>query len=100
MKDAEYLTDAGKETLATRLSKEGRATVGQLEQYGSQLLEAMIYLESQGVFHRDIKPSNILLTVEDRVKIVDFGLAGRHLRPGGARRFRFPEQSSLELSPT
>lgn len=53
------MSDAGKETLATRLSKEGRATVGQLEQYGSQLLEAMLYLETQGVFHRDIKPSNL-----------------------------------------
>ncbi|MDV7991939.1 BREX system serine/threonine kinase PglW [Rhodococcus sp. IEGM 1374] len=53
------LSDAGKETLATRLSKEGRATVGQLEQFGSQLLEAMMYLETQGVFHRDIKPSNL-----------------------------------------
>ena len=53
------MSDAGKETLATRLSKEGRATVGQLEQYGSQLLEAMTYLETQGVFHRDIKPSNL-----------------------------------------
>lgn len=56
------LSDAGKETLATRLSKEGRATVGQLEQYGSQLLEAMMYLETQGVFHRDIKPSNLGIT--------------------------------------
>jgi serine/threonine protein kinase len=56
------LTDAGKETLAARLSKEGRATVGQLEQYGSQLLEAMIYLETQGVFHRDIKPANLGIT--------------------------------------
>ncbi|MBW0093004.1 BREX system serine/threonine kinase PglW, partial [Pseudonocardia sp. KRD-184] len=53
------LTDAGRETLATRLSKEGRATLGQLQQYGSDLLDAMTYLESRGVFHRDIKPANL-----------------------------------------
>ncbi|SDF04755.1 Serine/threonine protein kinase [Mycolicibacterium neoaurum] len=74
------LTDAGKETLATRLSKEGRATVGQLELYGSQLLEAMIYLESQGVFHRDIKPSNLGIipdpgTRRPSLVLFDFSLA-------------------------
>jgi len=53
------LTDAGKETLATRLAKEGRATLGQLQQFGGDLLEAMAYLEGKGVFHRDIKPANL-----------------------------------------
>lgn len=74
------LSDAGRETLATRLSKEGRATVGQLEQYGSQLLEAMIYLESQGVFHRDIKPANLGITPDPGTRrpslvLFDFSLA-------------------------
>lgn len=74
------LSDAGKETLATRLSKEGRATVGQLEQYGSQLLEAMIYLESRGVFHRDIKPANLGITPDPGTRrpslvLFDFSLA-------------------------
>jgi len=53
------LTDAGKETLATRLSKEGRATLGQLQQFGGDLLEAMAHLETKGVFHRDVKPANL-----------------------------------------
>ncbi|WP_173008046.1 BREX system serine/threonine kinase PglW [Mycolicibacterium sp. P1-18] len=74
------LSDAGKETLAARLSKEGRATVGQLEQYGSQLLEAMIYLESQGIFHRDIKPANLGITPDPSTRrpslvLFDFSLA-------------------------
>jgi serine/threonine protein kinase len=74
------LSDAGKETLATRLSKEGRATVGQLEQYGTQLLEAMIYLESQGVFHRDIKPANLGITPDPGTRrpslvLFDFSLS-------------------------
>jgi serine/threonine protein kinase len=74
------LSDAGRETLAARLSKEGRATVGQLEQYGSQLLEAMIYMESQGIFHRDIKPANLGITPDPGTRrpslvLFDFSLA-------------------------
>ncbi|WGT47972.1 BREX system serine/threonine kinase PglW [Tessaracoccus lacteus] len=75
------LGDAGRETLAARLAKEGRATVGQLEQYGSQLLEAMIHLEERGVFHRDIKPSNLGITPDPGTRrpslvLFDFSLAG------------------------
>ncbi|WP_277210614.1 BREX system serine/threonine kinase PglW [Isoptericola croceus] len=53
------MTDAGTETLATRLAKEGRATVEQLERYGGQLLEAMVHVESTVGFHRDVKPANL-----------------------------------------
>jgi hypothetical protein len=42
-------------------------------------LEAM---HSAGVGHLDIKPSNIILRPSGEPVLVDFGLAGRHLRPG------------------
>ncbi|MEU4450203.1 BREX system serine/threonine kinase PglW [Nocardioides sp. NPDC023903] len=58
-RQALLMTDAGPETLATRLAKEGRSTIGQLQQFGSDLLEAMVYMEGKGVFHRDIKPANL-----------------------------------------
>ncbi|MGX1748992.1 BREX system serine/threonine kinase PglW [Glutamicibacter protophormiae] len=75
------MTDAGTETLATRLLKEGRSTVGQLERFGGQLLEAMAYLESKGVFHRDIKPANIgtLTTRQPDLVLFDFSLASEPL---------------------
>ena len=53
------LTDAGKETLAARLAKEGRATLGQLQQFGGDLLDVMSYLDGKGIFHRDVKPANL-----------------------------------------
>lgn len=53
------LSDAGKETLTVRLAKEGRSTLGQLQQFGGDLLDAMAYLETKGFFHRDIKPANL-----------------------------------------
>ncbi|KAK4239972.1 kinase-like domain-containing protein [Achaetomium macrosporum] len=39
------------------------------------LILGIEYLHSQGVVHRDIKPDNLLLTDDDVLKIVDFGVS-------------------------
>jgi serine/threonine protein kinase len=41
---------------------------------GLQIARALEHAHRQGVTHRDIKPENILLTGDDFVKVVDFGL--------------------------
>ena len=39
------------------------------------LILGIEYLHAQGVAHRDIKPDNLLLTEDDELKIVDFGVS-------------------------
>ncbi len=75
------MTDAGKETLATRLVKEGQSTLEQLQRWGTDLLEAMTYLnDARGVFHRDIKPANLGIAPDPgsrkpHLTLFDFSLA-------------------------
>jgi hypothetical protein len=48
------------------------------------VLEGMEAMHAVGVAHLDLKPSNVVLRKTGEAVLVDFGLAGRHLRPGCA----------------
>jgi serine/threonine protein kinase len=50
---------AGESTLAQRLRAEGRLGLELLRRFGEDLLQAVSWLEQQGIPHRDIKPDNI-----------------------------------------
>jgi serine/threonine-protein kinase len=41
----------------------------------AQLLDALEYAHEQGVWHRDIKPANIIIMMNGKLKIADFGIA-------------------------
>ena len=53
--------------------------------YLTQILHGVGHAHSLGILHRDLKPSNVMLTPQEKVKIMDFGIA-RALGAAGMTR--------------
>ncbi|CAL9757627.1 unnamed protein product [Musa acuminata subsp. burmannicoides] len=56
-------------------ARHGRLKEDEARKYFQQLINAVDYCHSRGVFHRDLKPENLLLDSSGVLKISDFGLS-------------------------
>jgi serine/threonine protein kinase len=62
------------ETLAQRIDR-GPVPVDQALKIALQVIDGLEAAHEKGIVHRDLKPANITLTADNRVTILDFGLA-------------------------
>jgi hypothetical protein len=69
--EMEFVEGEGLDAVIAR----GPLAYARARSYARQIADAVTYLHAKGVRHRDLKPANVLVDAEDRVRIVDFGLA-------------------------
>ncbi|KAM3698852.1 hypothetical protein ACJW31_06G217900 [Castanea mollissima] len=61
--------------LFDQIAKNGRLKEDEARKYFQQLINAVDYCHSRGVYHRDLKPENLLLDSYGVLKVSDFGLS-------------------------
>ena len=75
------------------LLKPGPLPLGKAIAYGVQIARGLAATHDKGIVHRDLKPENVFVTEEERVKILDFGLAKLRLVPDAE-----PVRSTVETA--
>jgi hypothetical protein len=75
-----------------RLIRSRSLTMDRAFRYLDGIAAGLETMHGVGVGHLDIKPSNVIMRDGETPVLVDFGLSGRHLRPGcGTLEFCAPE---------
>uniref|UniRef100_A0A251SEY2 non-specific serine/threonine protein kinase n=2 Tax=Helianthus annuus TaxID=4232 RepID=A0A251SEY2_HELAN len=71
--------------LFDKIVNHGRMHEDEARKYFQQLINAVDYCHSRGVYHRDLKPENLLLDASGNLKVSDFGLSAlsRQVRDDG-----------------
>eukprot|EP00262_Sarcandra_glabra_P013190 TRINITY_DN3603_c0_g4_i1.p1 TRINITY_DN3603_c0_g4~~TRINITY_DN3603_c0_g4_i1.p1 ORF type:complete len:428 (-),score=34.59 TRINITY_DN3603_c0_g4_i1:225-1508(-) len=71
--------------LFAKIAAKGRLREDAARSYFRQLISAVDFCHSRGVYHRDLKPENLLLDDDGNLKVTDFGLSAlsEHLKQDG-----------------
>ena len=77
--------------LRSILNQEPRLPIDRATDLVLQICDALDTMHKHGVVHRDLKPENIMVDSEDRIKLIDFGIAMKE----AARRITFVDMSAL-----
>ena len=63
------------ETLKERIARLGRLPVSEAVAYAIEIGRALSCAHSHRLVHRDVKPQNVLIDLDGRAKVTDFGIA-------------------------
>jgi eukaryotic-like serine/threonine-protein kinase len=63
------------ETLKSRIRRMGRLPVAEAVAYAIEIGRALTAAHAERIVHRDVKPQNVLIDLEGRAKVTDFGIA-------------------------
>jgi serine/threonine protein kinase/tetratricopeptide (TPR) repeat protein len=91
------------QTLQEKIAR-GPLPIEEVIDLGIQIASALQEAHTKGIIHRDIKPANIMITHQDQVKVLDFGLAKMAEQTGLTRKnttlgtvtYMSPEQTQGE----
>jgi serine/threonine protein kinase len=84
--------------LADRM-RQGRPSFRELAELAAIVADALHHAHTRGLVHRDIKPANLLIDLQGRPWVADFGLAlrdedyGKEARLAGTPAYMSPEQA-------
>jgi eukaryotic-like serine/threonine-protein kinase len=81
--------------LRQMLNQQGKLSPERAVGMALQICNALDYIHGQGVVHRALNPENIMVDAQDRIKLIDFGIASK----AGTRRLTFGKLSKTQGTP-
>jgi len=81
--------------LRTILNEEKKLPIERAVKIGLGICDALDYMHKHGIVHRDLKPENVMVSADDHIKLIDFGIALKE----EARRLTFVNLSATLGTP-
>lgn len=62
-------------SLKSKIDKNGKIPLEEAIEYTKEICNGLIDIHKENIVHRDLKPSNILITHDNVIKLIDFGIS-------------------------